>query len=726
MSLPEIRPLALWSLVSSSQFKTNSIDFYESLCMLYEPFIQQNRGALFDVEKLRAYSANELMLPLPDDVAQIISGRLETLGWLRAEGSSNDATVYRCHYPTVDKETSSSKIDDNIRVTISTFKRFVKEQSVDFDFQDADIEDHLLRFITKNLNAPTAEGDGVSSSEQIEYWIARFVSWAASHDATVFSILEQLSGTCLLAEAIMEMRSPSPTNGERTDLTVFLDGPLVMELLGLSGSKNKDNIEFVVQKLREQGANIACFRHNCDEIYENLHGVLERSHLERTGPTADALRRGEITDTYVISIKNNVEHFVKTAAIQVIPSTPLQYKSSERYCDQNTAIRLTAQLPGNRDVGRQRDADSVTIVMRRRQGAETHELLKSKFVLLTGNHSLITAANRILREAKALSSSRQVIGPALHHRVLSGYLFANFGLSDKKEVSRRQLLATCSRILLLRPRLIEKMRQQLDLKKRPEDLSILEVMVNQPRATEVLMDMTVGRARTVSPANVDEVLSAVRKTAADEVRAEYEERLASERATVGDQLEEARRRMQDDFDNERQQRLDELESSEQRGSQLQQDIERERADRAKEVSETAERIEALSRQMEELVSKNASEHTRQLKTATSVARQALQDARWMEVAMVVAATLIFGIVMFAPVFYGTSWWAIIPSAIAALLGLQGGIYLFFDLKFTFVADYFEKRAISKVIHALQAHHLGHLEPELSIDVKNRVVRSATD
>jgi hypothetical protein len=130
--------------------------------------------------------------------------------------------------------------------------------------------------------------------------------------------------------------------------------------------------------------------------------------------------------------------------------------------------------------------------------------------------------------------------------------------------------------------------------------------------------------------------------------------------------------------------------------------------------------------MEELVSKNASEHSRQLKTAISVAEQALSDAQILKIAIVVIATFIFGMVGVAQAFYGASWWATIPTAIAAILSLQGWVYLLFDLKFTIVADYFENRAISKVRRALNAHHLGHLEAELSIDVKRRLVRSTVE
>jgi flagella basal body P-ring formation protein FlgA len=165
--------------------------------------------------------------------------------------------------------------------------------------------------------------------------------------------------------------------------------------------------------------------------------------------------------------------------------------------------------------------------MRRRSGHETSELRDAKLILVTSNEKLVRRAVEILRDNKALGPDKRVIGPAIHQRTIAGLVFANSGLAEKKEISRRQLLAACARVVMLRPKMLERLRLQISLLNRPEDAAIVDALISQPRASEIIMDRSVGRGRPISASNVEETIAAIKETAADALRRQYDPILIS-------------------------------------------------------------------------------------------------------------------------------------------------------------------------------------------------------
>ncbi len=545
----QLRPLVLWGLVSSRIYDSHQGgDFYLGLTPFFEPFIQDNTGKLLDVEQFRTYAKVALRLPLSDDVTELLISRMEGIGWLKLEAHDSAHRIYRCQAARREHAIDNVYLDlekqfDDI---LREFRRYLSDNSATIsDASNLRLEEDFLTFLNKAAFAPSSPKQAAPQSaatgsdvDKIEYWVAKFIAWLNLRDPAKFRLIQQIAGVALLAEALMEVRSPTSALKQRTEIAVILDGPFLMEYMGLSGVRLRENATFVIDKLKGVGASIACFRHSCDEIRDNLFALLERAPLDRQGPTAEALRNDEVSDTLVINVKNNVEHFVKTlVGVTVLNQRVDQLKTTARFCDDRVQYRLQMNMPSQKEVGRARDADSITIVMRRRQGYETTNLLSAKALFLTSNEELVRRSNETLRAAHVLSQDRSIIGPVLHHRVVSGLLFANLGGTDKSEVSRRQLLAACAKVVMLRPRLVERVRNQIIALNKPGELAIVDALLSQPRATEVLMDFAVGRGQSISASNVDDVVRLVKKTAADEVKQEYEEKILAERKATADVME---------------------------------------------------------------------------------------------------------------------------------------------------------------------------------------------
>ncbi len=534
-----LRALSLYCLVSHNISAINSNrDFYTGILPFFEPFVREHRDEILDVPLLLKYAKTKLMLPMTEDIARLFVERMHGAGWLEIAARTKESIVYRCTPRDLDHRGNQTDVNGELDRLLTALREFLTSHSASFNaLSDADIEESFLRFLARNLS-PTRAGIGIDYStdevhDSIEYWFARFIAQVGAANPEAFRTIERIAGISLMTEAIMEIRSPSASMAKRKNVTVYIDGPMLMDYLGLSGVAQRNNVAFIIDKLKKLGIDVRCFRHTCDEIRDNLRALFNRHESQRTGPTANAIRKREVRREYAMAVRDNVEHFVeKTARLGIDPDKPDNFRSMEEYCDDTTVDELARYMPAQNAVARDRDAWSVGVIMRRREGYENTDLFQTRFLLVTSNPDLVATSNSILRKKGALSPNRAAIGPALHHRVISGILFANSGIDERAEVSRRQLLASCEEVVRIRPKILEGFIQQIGLWKSEENPLVIDALLSQPRATEILMDYSVGKGCAVSRSNLDEILEELKRASADDVRNELEGRFADERARL--------------------------------------------------------------------------------------------------------------------------------------------------------------------------------------------------
>lgn len=716
--MDQARPLALWGLVSASVFTDRPTpDFYLGLIPFFEPYIQDNDGKILDIAALKSYAEAKLMFQLNDDIAELFIARMEQVGWLQIVTEDVDARIYRCKFTgsSIEKQ-DYADAERRLIQLVAGFRRYLSDSSASLKTaSNEQIEEHFLRFLSRQSASEGREPDGLElpniEASQIEYWIAKFIASLSGRDPETFEFVQKISGISLLTDALLELRNPSESIAQAKTLVVFLDGPVLMNHLGLSGKRAKENTSYVVEKLRQAGATIACFRHSCDEVKDNLLAVLARAPYERTGPSAEAMRDGSVTEIFLASVKNNVEHFVKTLGrVQIMPQKVSQFKSVEKFCDDNLRLRLSLKMPAQTDLARARDADSITIIMRRRQGFETSDFCSSKFVLVTSNAQLVRRSNEVLREHKALGTDRSLIGPAVQDRIVGGILFANFGLAEKKDISRKQLLATCTRVVMLRPKILERMRQQIALLNRPEDGAIVDALLSQPRASEIIMDYTIGKSRSISASNIEDLISAVKRVSAEEVRREYEARIEQERAEAERNLEQKTQGLISEFQREKQH------------------LERERRERVTERSSISERMTTLEGQLNSLANekiereeKRKLEFNRMLDSGKLAAERAMKKVALQEKLVLTVFFLLLATVFLIPLFFSLHWIAVATSLIGSLLSAFAMAFFFWNRPVNLVNQYFERRAVEAACAELKRLQMDYLQPYMQFDYKDRKV-----
>src|SRR5690606_37614223 len=101
-------------------------------------------------------------------------------------------------------------------------------------------------------------------------------------------------------------------------LSVYLDTPFAMELLGCSGYSAKEDARFIVETLRTARMPVYILDHSVSELQGNLKAVLLSKPWERRGPTAAALIHQEVTEDYLEEVRQNPLHYLEEVGINVI------------------------------------------------------------------------------------------------------------------------------------------------------------------------------------------------------------------------------------------------------------------------------------------------------------------------------------------------------------------------------------------------------------------------
>lgn len=688
----KIGPLALYALMAQNVFSSKSgSDFFSGLLPFYEPFIQDNDGKIFDKTIFSRYSDEILRLPITDDIVELLATRMQGYGWLVPIKSNDTARVLTCTFDgSLLSELPAADVDKELSSLRAKLWAFLKKQRVATGiFSDQSIDDDILHFLAGQLTSRRDWSDLTlidQNRNAKEYWIAKFCSHASLHDPNAFSTLQAVGGVALLAEALLEARTPTLPVPTKKPLTVFLDGPLLMQHMGLSGASGKSNIDYVLQKLTAAGASVCCFRHACEEIRDVLFAMLNTDLRSRHGLTWEAVKRKELTEGYVRDVLNRVEYYVKAhTKVKVLPQRLTQLTSSRKYCDDDIVEQLAEKMTAQAEAGRARDAESLAIVMRRRAGKETSNVFDSEFLFLTGNAVIVGRSNDVLRYNELLGKDRTLIGPAIHHRALSGLLFANSGIEEKKEISRREILSACARVLIVRPKILSGLNAELSRLGDPKRASQVEAMLTQPRATEILMDKTVGAGRTISRDDVEEVIQEMRQSTAEDVKMEYDSR---EQKLVEEHQSEITR-----IDADLKRTNEELVS----------------------VKATAQRLEQMA-----LAQEVSNREVAQRLCMSELKRTKILENRLLR--LVAAAS----IPLFAlPVLFPDGVLGKMSGILIALTGVVGWWWLIFNRKILAIERYFEKLAIRRISTKLEQvglmKHYSHFivsYPNQSVSIAN--------
>lgn len=510
--------------------RENRTDIRHALAALFEPDLAQFDGELFDARKLAEQINNQYKLGITSDVIEGFVDIFLDREWIKPlQTGDRKAFVVKCQ-GNLDISTEQEVFADTANKIAKEFREFISSISPlsQVNKKDGELIDDLVDWLLmldrvgeEDLKAALASrykvgtkifvdfgnGDGESLSETA-FLCARFVDHLFETKSSHIKFLTELGEVGLITEVVRDFQRPL-TAKKSSNLAVYLDAPLALDMLGLSGVAARDSVSVVLNGLVSIGGSVRVFRQSVEEMKRNLRAFLARNPSERTGPTAEACRRNEVLEPYVRQVAAKPETFLAEKGVVVVEQTLDMFPNEHKFFDKDAVELLYSQIGWVReDLARDHDASIAAMATRKRAGARSDDIFDVKHVVLTRNPDFPKISRRICLEKSYIGPHH--VGPVVHQRQLATAIWLRAGALGEDEIPRRHIIAACRRVLTLRKNIVEKVHQLKAGLSAPQ-AEQLELLLMVDRSTQVLMDKTLGSAALIDSSNIEILLEEMKK-----------------------------------------------------------------------------------------------------------------------------------------------------------------------------------------------------------------------
>lgn len=538
-----------------------SINVLERLLPFFEPLLMNNNGHKLDPESFAREVRDTYRWNFNTDLVEAFVPYLCAQGWLTKDVPSTSPSTYTITLPTEEQaEAKDSTVDAELRGIAIKFKDFTRNlsplTSVTMELEDYEniLVEWLLyveAFSDKSIDFSTSlkpDETGqirqqvtvpatTSLTDEQRFLCARFVKHSLSQDEGTAEAISKIASIGLLTEVVQDFVKPL-TSVERTDLVVYLDAPVALELVGVSGRAAQENTAPLIAELVRIGAQLRIFGQSVEEMKRNLQSMLKNERP--VGPTAQALRRQEVMREYVVQVAHDpipiLEKYDVKVAYRTLEQTPSEHLffTKENYEDFLSSLTYSESM-----IGREHDADITTFTIRQRRGHADRDLFKSKCIVVTRNGLLAQLSRRKCDDFGLLP--RGAIPPVIHRRALTTAIWLRTGMGGLNlNIPKRMLLASCERVLELKPAVVNAVKRVVDSLDDEEKAKQLDLLVAQDRSAQVLMDKTLGAVDVVTADNIQVLFSEMLQPHLDAETSKREEAVKEERAKGRQKLHKAK------------------------------------------------------------------------------------------------------------------------------------------------------------------------------------------
>jgi hypothetical protein len=541
---------ALRVYAALNQLRRGSDDVLEALLPFFEPILAVLNGKAFDPRVFAAGVQKLYHWRFTPDIAEHFIPRLQKAGYLEQVAKGKNA-IYVVRFENAEASGSDPEYTTFLPQIIDEFEAFTPRLNdlLNYNRTREDLTDILIRFLVSldaynpasfsdELRKLAADDTGADVLSKLEegaralssddrYIAARFVQRISSDKPETIPHLARLASIGLLTEVVEDFMMPVQSENS-VALSVVVDAPLALDYLGCSGTALKNDVRSIFDALRKIGCRFVVFPVTCEEMQRNLQSMLSKPLNLRHGYTHDAILKREVSIDFVKAVASDPQAALEKAGIQVRSMTLSQMPSLARYFTEAQYEDFFASISWVNDVHpREHDATCLALTLRLREGKHHSDVFKCGYVFVTRNPTFVKHSRAYCLESRLMNRLQE--GAVIHQRHLATLAWLRTGLGVDDVIPRGHLLATCDRVLRVRPEVRDAVAEKLK-EVTPESLEQFELLVSDARSMRRLADMTLNNEKIVTGENVPELLEAMRQATIEEEKKQFESRLESEQA----------------------------------------------------------------------------------------------------------------------------------------------------------------------------------------------------
>lgn len=396
----------------------------------------------------------------------------------------------------------------DLKAIAEAFRKFLSSEGdlLTATYSDAEIYELLRKGAIGSLFPRLYETDGNYKSDD-QYVFSRFVESVRTAAPLILDAIVKLRRAAIVCDLILHMQAPKQPPKNAQPITVYIDAPLVMDIIGLSGKQRQDFSRRLLDGFKQLNFTPMINRDMIFEIGNNIKALLKTEPGRRFGPTADAIRHKELSPTYVEAALERVEPMVQDAGITIDRNFPSHTSHSAITDELEQALFSKLQSHYNSLDAASRDAKTVRGVFGRRGDARPMDMYSSRAFFLTGNEMVATVSNRFFRDQ--IGYTERNFPVVISRSTAAALTDAIVGVASAGNMTLQDLLINAADATQYDPdvmiRIEDKLRSMT-----PNEASDLAVLLSSTDYSQLAMDMMRGNARNVSVQSVQQLVENVK------------------------------------------------------------------------------------------------------------------------------------------------------------------------------------------------------------------------
>jgi hypothetical protein len=450
---------------------------FSAIVPFLAPVCAKFSGELFDAQKFAEGMSVLYGIKMPRLAALGLTEQLEKEGFLvRLERT---ALVYRyTNKATEIVSTPSNQLTENqINVTVEKFVEFVRSDSVVGSLDRAVLENALylrllnvdsmrilsradvrttLKRTANTLQRPEqiAQSEDVRRELHLDFLVSEYLVQLQQSDTVAFELLSDVAFANMAAEAITCFVEPPDLARPLSTLTVYLDSPLILDMLGVNEEYKGYGAELLALLIQSK-ARVAVLDHCVSEAESIVAARLAHARSGFESLTADW--GVSFKPDLLAALKGQIANSVIKLGIQVErdPEQLTQAKFAKALGNLQSSITERMSAWKNTEAKSYDERSILSMVSMRPTSVPATHLYDANAVMLTRNTPLVSIANQgwtnWLKDTTSFSHSViETWAPiAMTDKQFAGYVWMRTGGGEEK-LPRARLMAHCA--AAIRPR----------------------------------------------------------------------------------------------------------------------------------------------------------------------------------------------------------------------------------------------------------------------------------
>jgi hypothetical protein len=422
------------------------------------PSISDFDGTLFDAKTIADSLNNLLHISISQHALEQLVPEFEKIGWLTSISDDLALEQYQISCPS---NLSPQPSDEIVGLLVSKFRRFLDANGApnSYPAEDTSLFEMIAQFI---ISPDKADDIGEAyqnvqneiTPEQRKIFLSLFVQHLADEEKYT-NIISDLAKIALLLDMVRDYLKPINLVQKANPL-IFLDSPLLLDLLGFSGPDSQENITILLDLARTNGASINVFQISITEAVKVLQATQGISDSARTAPLYGTIVRGDLDISDTVNVAKRLKKILsKEYHFKIFRKIPQwRYVGPDEYEILEKDLQHSYRIARSGNQSFTHDAQAVAAVLRfRGDSYRTNDLWESGVFLFTWNRKLKEIARAFCLSNSSDERSGDMLlfdghsGPVVDIREFVSSISLRFDAGADTDLPLKYLMAACERNL---------------------------------------------------------------------------------------------------------------------------------------------------------------------------------------------------------------------------------------------------------------------------------------